>query len=103
MLKLWTKKVLKLSVITWMLILMGCSSTPEVRYVEKIVNVPTPTPFQLIEPCDIPTRNGNKVKDYIVSERRLHNALVFCNTMIDIRNRNEQNIQTKLSEKAGKK
>jgi hypothetical protein len=76
---------------------MGCNSTPEVRYVEKIVNVSTPTPKQLMEPCDIPRRKGNKVKDYIVSERRLHNALVFCNTLIEIRNRNEQNIQTKLS------
>lgn len=103
MLKLWIKKALKLSVTIWMLVLTGCSSTPEVRYVDKIVNVYTPTPFQLIEPCDIPARNGNKVKDYIVSERRLHNALVFCNTMIDIRNRNEQNIQTQFSKEAGKK
>ena len=82
---------------------MGCNSTPEVKYVEKIVNVPTLTPPQLMEPCDIPVRNGNKVKDYIVSERRLHNALVFCNTLIEIRNRNEQNIHSKLSEEASKK
>lgn len=69
--------------------MVACSSNPNVKVVEKIVEVPVNTPPQLIQLCDVPARDGERVRDYIVSERRLRNALVFCNTMIEIRNRNE--------------
>lgn len=81
---------MKLSVTIWLSLAgVACSSSPDVKIVEKIVEVPVNTPPQLMQPCDIPTRDGERVRDYIVSERRLRNALVFCNTLIEIRNRNE--------------
>jgi hypothetical protein len=66
--------------------LVGCSSKPEIKYVEKIVEVEKPTPKQLTSLCNIPKRDGDKVRDYIVSENRLYNALVICNLKIEARN-----------------
>lgn len=89
---------MKLSVMIWLLILMGCSSTPEVKYVEKIVVVNKVVPPQFTELCDVPKREDDKVISYITSEKQLRNALLFCNEMISARNKHEQDIHQKLSE-----
>ena len=68
----------------------SCSATkPEIKYVERIVEVPIKSPPQLVEPCDVSQRSGNRVRDYIVSERRLRNDLAICNLMIEARNNTE--------------
>ena len=68
----------------------GCVSTsPEIRYVEKIVEVKVKAPPQLVEPCKVSERSGNTVRDYIVSERRLRNDLAICNLIIESRNKLE--------------
>ena len=73
------------------LLINGCASTqPDIQYVDKIVNVPVESPPQLIQPCAISERKGNKVRDYIVSERRLRNDLIVCNILIEARNRHER-------------
>jgi hypothetical protein len=71
--------------------LVGCSSTkPEIKYVPKIERITIPAPKMLTQECDIPKREGNRVVDYIVSERRLYNALEICNLYIRERNNNER-------------
>ena len=73
------------------LLISACSNKPaDIQYVQKIVEVPVQTPPQLIQPCAISERKGNKVRDYIVSERRLRNDLIVCNIIIEARNRHER-------------
>lgn len=88
----YLKTASRVTVITWTLILInGCASTsPDIQYVEKIVEVAVQSPPQLIQPCTISERKGNKVRDYIVSERRLRNDLIVCNILIEARNRHER-------------
>lgn len=68
--------------------LVGCQT--KTVYVDRIVEVPIKTPAPLMKECDIPKRDGNLVVDYIVSESRLHNALVICNRTIQERNKYEK-------------
>ena len=88
----YLKTASRVAVITWTLILInGCSSTkPDIQYVQKIVEVPVQAPPQLIQPCAISERKGNKVRDYIVSERRLRNDLIVCNIIMEARNKHER-------------
>ncbi len=67
---------------------MGGCQTKTV-YVDRVVEVPIATPAPLMKECDIPKRDGELVVDYIVSESRLHNALVICNKVIQERNKYE--------------
>lgn len=69
---------------------VGCAATkPEVKYVERIVEVPIKTPPQLVESCNVSQRSGNRVRDFITAERRLRNDLAICNLMIEARNKAE--------------
>lgn len=86
---------MKLSVITWLLgttlLISGCASTkPEIKYVERIVEVPIKAPPQLVEPCNVSQRSGDRVRDYIISERRLRNDLAICNLKIEARNKTDK-------------
>ena len=86
---------MKLSVITWLLgttlLISGCASTkPEIKYVERIVEVLTESPPQLVEPCEVSNRSGDRVRDYIIAERHLRNDLAICNLKIEARNKNER-------------
>ena len=78
-------KVLKNSALICLclILLVGCKTTDTV-YVDKVIEVNKPT--IPIQPCDIPKRDGDKVIDYIVSEQRLHNALIICNMQIEAHN-----------------
>ena len=58
-------------------------------YVDRIKEVPINTPPQLMKQCTISQRDGEKVIDYIVSEKRLRNDLAICNLIIKQRNENE--------------
>ena len=79
-----------------LLMVASCASTkPEIKYVERIVEVSVKAPPQLVEPCDVSQRSGNKVRDYIVSERRLRNDLAICNLMIEARNKAERFVEGK--------
>ncbi len=78
--------------------LVGCGNKPEVKYVPQIKNVAIVPPLLLSQECDVPKRDGNKVVDYIVAERRLHNALIICNMQIKERNEYEANIHKELSQ-----
>ena len=69
----------------------SCASTkPEIKYVERIVEVAVNSPPQLVEPCNVSQRSGDRVRDYIISERRLRKDLAICNLMIEARNKNER-------------
>ena len=83
---------MNLSATIWLLtitlVISGCASTStQIKYVERIVEVPVKPPPQLAEPCDISQRSGERVRDYIVSERRLRNDLVICNLIKESRNK----------------
>lgn len=68
----------------------SCASTkPEIKVVERITEIPIKAPPQLVEPCNVSQRSGDRVRDYIVSERRLRNDLAICNLMIEARNNTE--------------
>lgn len=89
---------MKLSVTIWLLgtafLISGCASTkPEVKYVERIVEVPVKAPPQLVEPCNVSQRSGDRVRDYIVSERHLRNDLAICNLKIEARNKAERLVE----------
>lgn len=56
---------------------------------DRIKEVPINTPPQLMKQCTISQRDGEKVIDYIVSEKRLRNDLAICNLIIKQRNENE--------------
>jgi hypothetical protein len=58
-------------------------------YVDRIVEVPINTPAQLMQECPVSVRAGEKVIDYITSEKRLRNDLAICNLTIKARNENE--------------
>lgn len=74
------------------MLLGGCKTT-EIKYVDRVVEIEKPTSPLLTQECEIPKRDGDRVVDYIVSESRMHNALVICNLMIKARN-NELVIKT---------
>lgn len=59
------------------------------KYVEKIIYVDKPVVPQLVSECSVSVREGNRVRDYIVSERRLRNDLEICNMIIRERNKHE--------------
>lgn len=67
--------------------LLGCQT--KTVYVDRIIEVPVKTPPQLMKECNISTRDGEKVIDYIISEKRLRNDLAICNLTIKQRNENE--------------
>jgi hypothetical protein len=67
---------------------VACQTTKTV-YVDRIVEVKVNTPAQLMQECNVSERKGEKVIDYITSERRLRNDLNICNLMIRARNENE--------------
>jgi hypothetical protein len=69
-------------------LLVACQTTKTV-YVDRIVEVKVDTPAQLMQECSVSERKGEKVVDYITSERRLRNDLNICNLMIRARNENE--------------
>jgi hypothetical protein len=69
-------------------LLVACQTTKTV-YVDRIVEVKVDTPAQLMQECNVSERKGEKVIDYITSERRLRNDLNICNLMIRARNENE--------------
>ena len=69
-------------------LLVACQTTKTV-YVDRIVEVKVNTPAQLMQECNVSERKGEKVIDYITSERRLRNDLNICNLMIRARNENE--------------
>ena len=82
---------MKLSVIVCLLLnLAACKTTPEIKYVDRIVEVHTSMPPQLIEQCYVSKREGDTVYDYIVSENRLRTDLAVCNEKIKVRNDNEK-------------
>jgi hypothetical protein len=70
-------------------LLSGCKSTPEIKYVEKIVEVHVTTPPQLMQECHISPLEGSTVYDYIITEGKLRTDLEVCNEMIRLRNQNE--------------
>ena len=87
---LWIKKASRASATICLLSLISaCSISPEVKYVEKIVYVDKPVVPQLVSECNVSVREGNRVRDYIVSERRLRNDLEICNMIIRERNKHE--------------
>ncbi len=58
-------------------------------YVDRVVEVNKPS--IPIKECIIPRRDGDTVIDYIVSESRMHNALVICNLQIKAHNNDKAN------------
>ena len=53
--------------------------------------------------CSISQRQGDKVIDYIMSERKLRNDIVICNMIIEERNKHEQDLHKELSSKGKEK
>lgn len=53
--------------------------------------------------CSISQRQGDKVIDYIMAERKLRNDLVICNMIIEERNKHEQDLHKELSSKGKEK
>lgn len=98
-------KGLKNPVSIWLLALslVACQSKPEIRYVTKTEYVNVYTAPQLTQMCSISQRQGDKVIDYIMSERKLRNDLVICNMIIEERNKHEQDLHKELSSKGKEK
>lgn len=82
---------------------MACQSKPEIKYVTKTEYVNVYTAPQLMQQCSISQRQGDKVIDYIMAERKLRNDLVICNMIIEERNKHEQDLYKELSSKGKEK